>query len=72
MGNVFNLESRKTGRGFTRTLPWNHDERSGTFTGMVTCSGGRKSKAPRCFQWVKKEDRGKSGTHELMKRNGGK
>jgi hypothetical protein len=28
--------------------------------------------APRCFQWVKKEDRGKSGTHELMKRNGGK
>jgi hypothetical protein len=31
-----------------------------------------KSSAPRCFQWVKKEDRGKSGTHELMKRNGGK
>jgi hypothetical protein len=28
--------------------------------------------APHCFQWVKKEDRGKSGTHELMKRNGGK
>jgi hypothetical protein len=33
---------------------------------------GLKRQAPRCFQWVKKEDRGKSGTHELMKRNGGK
>jgi hypothetical protein len=26
----------------------------------------------RYFEWVKKEDRGKSGTQELMKRNGGK
>jgi hypothetical protein len=43
----------------------------------------KRISAPRCFQWVKKEDRGKSGTHELlawpllrirciMKRNGGK
>jgi len=35
MGNVFNLESRKTGRGFTRTLQWNHDRKSGAFTGML-------------------------------------
>jgi hypothetical protein len=28
--------------------------------------------APRCFQWVKKEDRGKSGTQEIRKRNGRK
>jgi hypothetical protein len=27
--------------------------------------------APRCFQWVKKEDRGKSGTHEKKRREVG-
>ncbi|MFZ0435756.1 MAG: hypothetical protein WAL87_07295 [Chthoniobacterales bacterium] len=35
MGIVFNLESRKTGRGFTRTLQWKHGGKSGAFTWIL-------------------------------------
>jgi hypothetical protein len=70
---MMNMELMNSG-GECRTIPT---------IGWKACQEGRRFLAPRCFQWVKKEDRGKSGTHELLawpllrircirKRNGGK